>query len=200
MGLSAPTFLLPAITRSSQGPQQGTTSCSQPKGGGRGGDENCLLRCDVMNGTVDYETQSFPQCLPRSVEEVGRDLGRTGCWLLTYLAPCPTCCVWPGGSSSRSVPVSYLCCQSSSRRCALSLPTTLPSGRINRAGYFMSPVFCQPEIRSPSLGRHLPHPCPPPCAVWERGQMAPSNVRLKGRLGRAAAGVRACFLRRWVGE
>jgi hypothetical protein len=62
----------------------------------RGGDENCLLRCDVMNGTVDYETQSFPQCLPRSVEVVvvgGRDLGRTGCWLLTYLAPCPTCCV-----------------------------------------------------------------------------------------------------------
>lgn len=33
-----------------------------------------------MNGTVDYETQSFPQCLPTSVVVVvgGRDLGEDG--------------------------------------------------------------------------------------------------------------------------
>lgn len=92
-------------------------------------------------------------------------LGRTGCWLLTYLAPCPTgcMCVWPGGSSLRSVPVSYLCCQSSSCRCVrlAYLRTTLPSGRFSSAEYYHVSFTNNPRSGPRPPGHHLPHPCPP---------------------------------------
>lgn len=142
-----------------------------------GGDENCLLRCDVMNGTVDYETQSFPQCLRRSVEEVvvvgGRDLWEDG--VLVVDLPRPSSymlCVFGQVGQVRGPSRSPTCVVNPALvvvRLAY-LPTTSPSGRISSAEYYHVSFTNNPRSGPrQSPGHHLPHPCPPRlCRVGTR--------------------------------
>lgn len=130
MDLSAPDFL--AVCNYAGDPRAAARDdimFAAQGGGGRGGegDENSLLRCDVMNGTVDYETQSFPQCLPTSVVVVGgRDLGEDGVLVVDLPRPlsymvCVCLARWvkfavrPGLLLVLSIQLVSLC--------ALSLPT-----------------------------------------------------------------------------